>query len=204
MKVAVALLAKAPVVGQVKTRLAASVGHRAACFYYKKMCESVAEMAAQTAPCYLTLWYTPTAQPTLRRLARQVGADVRPQPQGDLGQRLHWVAAQELRRAEAVLLIGADAVGLTPAHLQSAVRLLQADTDVVVAPAGDGGYTLIGLRKPIRAVFQQIPWGSAHVMGATRRRCRRAGLRLSQLSPAADLDTVQDLKTWLQARGAAL
>lgn len=204
MKVAVALLAKAPVAGQVKTRLAASVGHRAACFYYKKMCESVAKMAAQTVPSYLTLWYTPTAQPTLGRLARQVGASLRAQPQGDLGQRLCWVAAQELRRAEGVLLIGADAVGLTPAHLQSAVRLLQANSDVVVAPAGDGGYTLIGLRKPTRAVFQQIPWGTARVMGATQRRCRRAGLRLTQLPTATDLDTAHDLKTWLQARGAAL
>lgn len=204
MKVAVALFAKAPVAGRVKTRLAASVGHRAACFFYQKMCEAVAAVAAQTAPAHLTLWYTPTAQPYLRRLARQVGADLRAQPQGDLGQRLRWVAAQELRRAEVVLLIGADAVGLTPGHLQKAVRLLQGNTDVVVAPAGDGGYTLIGLRKPTRAVFQQIPWGSSRVMTATQRRCRRAGLDLGQLPTAPDLDTVRDLKTWLQARGAAL
>lgn len=203
MKVAIAVLAKAPVAGRVKTRLAARVGHRAARFFYQQMCQSVVETAAKVGSARLTVWYTPQRHPFLRGLTRRYQAELKAQRLGHLGQRLMAVARQELRSADAVLLIGADSVGLTDAHFSDAIQQLGNGADVVVAPAGDGGYTLIGLSRALPCVFQKIPWGSAGVMNATQKQCRAAGLNLMKLAPAADLDTLNDLKAWQQQQGAA-
>ncbi|MRH77535.1 DUF2064 domain-containing protein [Spiribacter sp. C176] len=203
MKVAIGVFAKAPVAGRVKTRLAASVGHRAARFFYQQMCQSVVETAAKFGSARLTVWYTPQRHPFLRGLTRRYQAKLKAQRPGHLGQRLYAVAKQELCSADAVLLIGADAVELTAAHFSNAIQQLKNRADVVVAPAGDGGYTLIGLSRPLPVVFQKIPWGSAGVMNATQKQCRAAGLNLVELAPAADLDTLSDLKAWQQQQGSA-
>ncbi|MBS3785299.1 MAG: TIGR04282 family arsenosugar biosynthesis glycosyltransferase [Gammaproteobacteria bacterium] len=202
MKVAIGVLAKAPVAGQVKTRLAATVGNRAACFFYQQMCHAVVGVAAQVDADRLTVWYTPQRHPFFWELKRRYRTELKAQPPGHLGQRLNAVAKEEICSADVVLLIGADAVGLTVGHFRQAVQQLEAGADVVVAPAGDGGYTLIGLRQTPKRVFQQIPWGSAGVMTATRAQCRSAGLILTPVSPAGDLDTRRDLKAWQQRKGS--
>lgn len=203
MRVAISVFAKAPVEGRVKTRLAATVGNRVARFFYQKMCSYVVDVSVRAHMARVSVWCTPQPHPYFRRLVRHNQVKLSVQPPGDLGQRLRRVAQRELLTADAVLLIGADAIGLTSQHLIEAVQQLSIGVDVVVAPAGDGGYTLIGMRQVQPAVFQRIPWGSAKVMRSTAARCRSAGLVLGELPLAADLDTAQDLKRWQRHQGSA-
>jgi glycosyltransferase A (GT-A) superfamily protein (DUF2064 family) len=71
---------------------------------------------------------------------------------------------------------------------------------LVVAPAEDGGYTLIGSRWPPRTVFQHMPWGSPHVMAETRRRIARAGITARELALSWDVDDAADWRRWRRVR----
>lgn len=108
--------------------------------------------------------------------------------------RMHHALAMTLDAGCALaLLIGTDCPVLTPSYLCSAMDALNRGADVVLAPAEDGGYALIGLRRPQPQIFKDIPWGSEAVLQTTRERIREAGLAGHELSVVWDLDRPQDL-----------
>ena len=90
-------------------------------------------------------------------------------------------------------MIGTDCPVLEPAHLHEAAARLRDAAEVVVIPAEDGGYVLIGLRRPRRALFDAMPWGTGSVMLETRRRTEALGLVLHELSTLWDIDVPLDL-----------
>ncbi len=94
---------------------------------------------------------------------------------GDLGAGIHAAFSAHCR-AGAVLLIGTDCPVLEPAHLQAAARSLAAGDDVVIVPAEDGGYVLVGLNRPRPDLFTDMPWSTAEVMAITRERARDLAL----------------------------
>ena len=200
------ILAKAPVPGQVKSRLAASMGALAAARRYQRMLAEVALVTAATASAdrqvSVGLYFSPRRHPVLDRVCHHYGFTQHAQPSGSLGARLKWIAHRELACADALVMIGGDCVGLSPHHLHEAFARLNDGEDAVLAPAGDGGYTLIGLRVPERRLFLGIPWGGSDVLRCTCRQADRAGLRFSLLPTASDLDTVADLKRWRRGAGA--
>lgn len=201
----VVILAKAPVPGRVKSRLAVSVGHRAAARYYRRMVSEVAAVAASASspatPVSVGLYFTPRRHPFLDRLCAQYGLTQQAQPGGDLGARLSAIARQELRTADALLMIGGDCVGLTAGHLRQAFEQLHGGAEAVFAPAGDGGYTLVGLCAPKDRLFRRIPWGGPRVLASTARQAARGGLQVALLPSAADLDDLGDLKQWRRVAG---
>ncbi len=91
-----------------------------------------------------------------------------------------------------MLLIGTDAPGVDRHYLRAAATAL-ARHDAVVGPALDGGYTLIGLRRPAPQLFDAMPWSTSQVMDQTRTRLRRLGLRHAELAPLSDIDEPADL-----------
>jgi hypothetical protein len=93
-----------------------------------------------------------------------------------------------------VLAIGVDAPHLPAAFLAEAVAALAADAEVVLGPADDGGYYLIGLAAPVPELFQAIPWGTPGVLAATLAAVRRRGLHLRLLPPCFDVDAPADLE----------
>jgi rSAM/selenodomain-associated transferase 1 len=102
--------------------------------------------------------------------------------------------------ATAAVVIGTDCPELTSAHLADAFR--QLDThDVVVGPALDGGYYLLGTRKLVPEFFVNKLWSTPFVLGATLADASRLGLRVARLPPLADVDTAEDLAAW-RARAA--
>jgi rSAM/selenodomain-associated transferase 1 len=111
----------------------------------------------------------------------------------DLGARMAHAAKAVLTRAECVLLVGADCPSVDAAYIQAALEALDAGESIVIGPAEDGGYVLLGLRCVPACLFADMPWGSEQVMALTRKRLQAAGLRWLELPPRWDVDRPEDL-----------
>jgi hypothetical protein len=194
----VAVLARAAIPGAAKTRLIPAVGAEAAAALQAHLTELALRRACATQQP-VVLWLAGAADPSVTRLARELGVEVRPQPDGDLGDRM--LAA--LRHAEACdrngIVIGTDCPAQSEADIQHAGALL-AEVDVVLQPAHDGGYVMIGMARPCPEVFAEMPWGSDAVLAQTRERIRALGLRHAELPALPDLDRPEDIEVAL-ARG---
>ncbi|MCA1990227.1 MAG: TIGR04282 family arsenosugar biosynthesis glycosyltransferase, partial [Desulfarculus sp.] len=118
---------------------------------------------------------------------------IRPQDSGDLGRRMDLALTRALAEGEErAVLIGSDCPGLTAEILEQAFAVL-ADHDLVLGPAQDGGYYLVGLRRPAPEIFRGIAWGSDRVLRQTLNRAGELGLRVALLPELADLDRPEDL-----------
>lgn len=196
--VAIAVLAKAPLPGFAKTRLVSVLGQHGAAALQARLTGRAAEtaLAAGTGP--VTLWVTPDqSHEIFQTLHTRAGIDLDRQPDGDLGARM--LAAVAAANGP-VLVIGADCPALTAGHLRHAADSLRAGADVVVFPAEDGGYVLIGMRKPEPALFSDMAWSSAGVMAETRRRLSERGLSWQEPVTLWDVDVPADLER-LRAAG---
>ncbi len=191
---AVALFVRAPVPGRVKTRLAAAIGDEFACRLYRAMVEDV---LAQVQACGLPLWlfHDDGAAAALPAEWTAAAAAIRPQVDGDLGERMAAAFADcfaaGIRR---VILVGSDIPAIDAGLLLSAKSALDSH-DAVFAPTFDGGYCLIGLRGDGRLprLFRDIPWSTGKVMALSRARCRQLGLTVHLLPTLRDIDTLADL-----------
>jgi rSAM/selenodomain-associated transferase 2/rSAM/selenodomain-associated transferase 1 len=199
---ALAIMAKAPVPGLAKTRLAPLLGYSGAARVQRGFILRTVATVRAAALGPVTLWCAPDSGHRLFGLLRQrMGMDVRNQPAGDLGQRMcaamqaHFQQNSQL----AWLVVGTDAPALTVELLQQAADALTTH-DAVVLPAEDGGYVMLGLRRPVTEVFQAVPWSTAQVMQVTRERLRQARLRWVELPMLWDVDEPVD---WLRWRDAA-
>jgi uncharacterized protein len=197
--VALAILAKAPVAGSVKTRLIPALGAEGAAALHARLIERTVATAGAAAIGPVTLWVTPAAPHAFfTALASRFQFALAAQPDGDLGARM--LAACEAG-AGPVIVIGTDCPALTPLHLRQAADVLRDGADVVVIPAEDGGYVLIGSRRPQPALFTDMTWSTDQVMAQTRQRLARSGFAWCELTTLWDLDRPEDLA---RLRGAGL
>jgi rSAM/selenodomain-associated transferase 1 len=188
-------MAKVPAAGRVKTRLCPPLtpdqaARLARCFLQDRI-EQLREVAA-AAP---VVAFTPAdLEAELRGL---LPGDVRlvPQEGADLGARLDRILTDLLAESGAgAVAIDADSPTLPTDYLrQACARLAEATADVVLGPCQDGGYYLIGLRRPAPALFRAMPWSTPAVLGETVARARRLGLRLALLPAWFDVDRGEDL-----------
>lgn len=188
---AVLLFAKAPRAGAVKTRLARDIGAGRALALYRAMGRRVADAVAVRYP--VTVWFSPAGAEAEMRA--WLGAHwYRAQAEGTLGDRLRHAFETHFREGDRpVIAIGADAPsvdGTVVAEAEAALR----HADVVLGPAHDGGYYLIGLAAPTDAPFGAIPWGGPDVMARTVAACRAARLSFEVLVARRDVDTLADLE----------
>ena len=190
MDARILVFAKAPVPGEVKTRLVPALGARAAAELHARLARRTIDMAvaAQVAP--VEIWCSPDdAHPFFRALE----LPLRIQRGRDLGERMANALCDALSARRFAILIGTDCPSMTGEYLREAAGRLAGGEDAVLGPAEDGGYVLIGLRRPEARVFQRIPWGSAQVLAATRRRLVGLGLRWHELPCLWDVDRAEDL-----------
>lgn len=191
------VFARAPVAGAVKTRLAAHIGAQAAAQLYRELVQGTLDMAlaARLAPVHL--FVTPdTDHPFIQSLAQRLPLSVHCQQGADLGERMHHALQDALSDSAYALLIGTDCPVMTGAYLEQALRGLQDGSELVIGPAEDGGYLLIGARRCCAELFEAVPWGSAGVLQATRDRARALRLRYAELGVLWDIDTPADLERW--------
>lgn len=188
--VAIAIMAKAPIPGLTKTRLIPSIGAHAAAVLQERLTASAVETAIEADIGRVTLWCAP--DPTHRsfcELFTRHKITLKRQPDGDLGTRMLAAMADSERPT---LVIGADCPALTPAHLRDAAAALS-EADVVLIPAEDGGYVLIGGRTAQPQLFSGIAWSTSTVLHETRAGISALGLTAAELPPLWDLDTEADL-----------
>lgn len=185
---------KHPVPGGVKTRLAAALGEKRAAQLYEAFVIDVANQLRCTADERF-LCYAPADASAREYFRRLAAAEFRiwPQPESPLGVRMEnfFHHAFELG-ARNVVLIGSDSPTLPASLIDRAFRELE-QNDVVVGPATDGGYYLVGQRLCSRPLFDEVDWSSPHVLEQTMQHVQRLNLRLALLSPWYDVDTVDDL-----------
>jgi hypothetical protein len=128
------------------------------------------------------------------------GMDYCPQGDGDLGVRMEGAFRDAFSRgASRVVLVGTDCPGLDAPLMRAAFAALRRK-DLVLGPATDGGYWLIGLRRPGPALFADMPWGTDSVLGRTRDRARSLRLSVHSLEPLPDVDRPEDLPIWEEAK----
>jgi rSAM/selenodomain-associated transferase 1 len=189
--VAVAVLAKAPIPGFAKTRLIPALGADGAAALASRLIDRAIATACEAGVGPVTLWAAPAETHAAFQSARaRFGIALACQPDGDLGARM--LAALAAANGPA-LIIGTDCPALTTAHLRAAAEALRGGTDVVVCPAEDGGYVLIGARKAEPALFSAMPWSTAEVMAETRRRLQALGLVWQEPVTLWDVDTPDHL-----------
>ena len=187
------LLTKAPDPGQVKTRLIPLFGEQAAAELYTQLVHDCLTMCTAAALCPVDLWCSPsTEHPFFQQCSTRYQATLHMQSAGDLGQRMSQAIQVTLTKAEYVVLIGADCPTLTAEDLDTAFNALEAGTDVVIGPAEDGGYYLIGMREHHACLFVDIPWGTAGVLSLTENRLLQHNLSRLTLPLRKDLDTPED------------
>ncbi|TGE20150.1 TIGR04282 family arsenosugar biosynthesis glycosyltransferase [Hymenobacter elongatus] len=187
------IFARHPELGRVKTRLAQTIGDPAALAVYVEL---LAHTHAATAalPVHKAVWLAeaqPEANPEF-----WPGYAQHLQNGSDLGARMQAAFAHSFAHgATAAVIIGTDCPDLAADHLTQAFETLQTH-DVVVGPAADGGYYLLGMQKLHAAFFQDKIWSTASVLAELLADARRLNLRVHQLPRLRDIDTAADLAAW--------
>jgi uncharacterized protein len=186
---------KEPRPGAVKTRLAGEIGVDAACKAYERLVSALLRRI-ESFPG-LQLRFSPDdAEPTIRLWARP-GWTLAPQGPGNLGDRLGRAFSEAFEGgASSVVVIGSDCPWIEAEDIERAWGALQ-ETDLVLGPAQDGGYWLIGLRAPAAGLFAEIAWSTPRVLEQTLERAKIAGLRFQLLRELRDVDTLADWRRFL-------
>lgn len=197
----VLVFARYPTPGQAKTRLIPALGPAGAAQVYRQFAEgTIAQLRAlqQRCPVDVALWYSGATAATM---ADWLGPDLIycPQPEGDLGHRLtvamHWAFEQGYGT---VLMMGTDCPDLDATIVHQGLAALAQGADLVLGPANDGGYYLLGLTSPQPALFENITWSTAAVLAQTVAQAERLHLSPTYLPTLIDIDTPEDLAQWRQ------
>ncbi|HET6374180.1 MAG TPA: TIGR04282 family arsenosugar biosynthesis glycosyltransferase [Candidatus Polarisedimenticolia bacterium] len=197
---ALVIYARPPVLGTVKTRLVPSFSAGEALALYEAMLADAIERLAGGIGGDTTLFvsWASACRPSeeLAGLLRGIVAEI--QIGDDLGERMAATIQSRLRSGFArVVLVGADTPNLPLVYVRRAFEAL-AEADVVLGPAADGGYYLLGCRRLHPRLFQKVPWGTEKVLSITRQRIKDGGISHHELSPWYDVDTPDDVaRLWI-------
>lgn len=189
------LFQKNPVLGKVKTRLAAGIGEEKALEIYKSLLQYTYQQISQLKDTKLWIWFD--SFPTEKHLISvKFEFEKKLQVGSDLGQKMSF-AFQEAFNAgyRKVVLIGSDCPELKTEIIQKAFVELE-NHQVVIGPAKDGGYYLIGMSFFEPSIFEGVLWSTSHVFAETMKLIEAKGLSVSLLSTLSDLDTEEDLKNY--------
>ncbi|MCA1685130.1 MAG: TIGR04282 family arsenosugar biosynthesis glycosyltransferase, partial [Planctomycetia bacterium] len=186
-----------PEPGKVKTRLIRRLGAAGAADLHRELTAhaltSASVLAARSGVC-VEVRFDGGSEEAMRTCFGE-GVSYRPQGEGDLGERMARSAGDALGEGvPRVVLIGSDCPGVSPEILGRAFDLLAEDSGrVVLGPALDGGYYLIGMSRRRPELFRGIAWGTEHVFRQTEAAARESGYPLRTLEPLADVDRPEDL-----------
>lgn len=188
--------ARSPVVGRVKTRMLPVLTPRQACELHCELVlwtsvtlagSGVGEVQLSVAGDVAHPLFGQCLELGVSRVSQQRGAD--------LGERMYRAIRSGLHHYKNVILVGSDCPEIDATYLQQALSALERSS-LVLGPAQDGGYVLIGAREIHRALFDGIPWGTEHVYGKTIESIRKLHLSWSELPLLADVDRPEDLAAW--------
>ena len=195
----IVLFARAPVLGQVKTRLQPELGAEGSLALYKAMVRRMVTNVTDAKPAPLALWVSsnPSHEFFLSICNKE---SIHLQKGEDLGRRMSYSVTRTLASrshdgepVEKVVIIGSDCPVLDGDYLAAAIEALDAGNDVVIGPAEDGGYVLIGLKYHYSGLFEGIDWGTERVLRQTLAYLDRTAIRYTCLDTLWDVDRPRDL-----------
>jgi rSAM/selenodomain-associated transferase 1 len=202
--VAIAVFAKAPVQGFVKTRLVPVLGAPGAAALHRQLVERTVATAVEAAAGPVTLWCAPDAShPFFAEVAARHGVELAVQSGPELGARMAAAFEHAFASGRALVLAGCDTPAFEARHFREAAGAL-ARHDAAFVPAEDGGYMLVALARPVPGLFEGIAWGRDDVMERSRERLRAAGARWTELPPLWDVDRPEDYARLRASRLMAL
>ena len=206
MKKLIIAFLKFPEPGRVKTRLAGDLGEAGAAEAYSRLVGKVFEVLEEIREVRVRVLYDPPEKrlEVIAWVEEAVGPRLREglefvaQAPGDLGERL--AAAVEGAFGDGydrVAVVGTDCVDLSAATFEATWEGL-GEAEVVFGPSRDGGYYLVGLRRPCAEIFREIPWSSEKTLEVSVSSAEKAGMRVALLEELRDVDTIED---WLEVEG---
>jgi len=197
MKKGLIVFAREPLPGTVKTRLAASLGDRAAAELYESMLQEVLKGVRGLSDVDAVVYWA-CEEESLPRLADRYRCRSRRQSPGNLGQRMRGAFEEMFADGcELCCIIGSDSPDLPLPYMLEAYRLLaEPQTDVVLGPCRDGGYYLLGMRQVWPELFTDIHWGSAAVLDQSLAAAQDSALSVFLLLVWQDIDTLEDLQAF--------
>ena len=200
--VLVVQFSREPVAGRVKTRMLGALSASAACGLHGELTLWTLQRLLDWGRADIELSVAGDPQHALFAQALTLGEiSLTTQADGDLGQRMYKALRSGLAAYARVLLVGSDCPQIDPLYLDRAANALTTH-DLVLGPATDGGYVLIGARRVDPALFEGVLWGSDQVFAQTIERAGRLGIEWIELEPLSDIDRPEDLSLWYSLREA--
>ncbi len=201
---AIIIFAKAPVPGAVKTRMCPPLTPDEAATLQGSLVMDAVEGARSLRDFEIYVACAPGKEhPFFLALASRHRVQWCDQTGEDLGQRMHHALTHVLARGHrSAVLVGTDTPALARRHYTRAREALRSH-DVVFGPAEDGGYYLVGLTRPVPALFDAMPWSTEHVLDQSLTRADRLGLTVERLDRERDLDTFDDVRAMMRDRAGA-
>jgi len=193
-KNALIIFLKYPQAGKVKTRLAKDVGENEAARIYSNMALNIIESVVDPKSYNTIIFYDPPEkEKEIKDWIGEKEVQYSPQLGNTLGDRISNAFKEVYSSgADKTVIIGTDCLDVTSENIKEALYLLD-ETDVVLGPAEDGGYYLLGLDKYTPQVFQDIDWSTEHVLEQTVLKIVENSLNYSLLKTLKDIDIVDDI-----------
>ncbi len=189
------VFARVPRLGQVKTRVAATVGDQRALAIHRELLTAVLRRLGTGLQCERVLAIAGDDDGECARLAGEFGYLLVQQGQGDLGARMDAALRLAVDDGRLPVIVGSDCPSLEPRDLAEAFCALRR-YDAVLSPATDGGYALVGVSRALPAMFSGIDWGTPDVLRQTRDALRGAAASWVELREVSDVDTFDDYQAW--------
>ena len=194
----IVILCKAPIAGAVKTRLVPPLTHDEAMGFHVELATRVISMVQSSGLAPVRLWGTPNVtHPFFRRLVDLNVTVTHLQEGANLGERMDVAITGSLGEPDvkSSILIGTDCINLDATYLEQAIESLT-HAEACLGPAEDGGYGLIGLRRPESTVFEGMAWGTDSVCAETARAMNKCFENWQLLSLLWDVDRPEDLERY--------
>jgi rSAM/selenodomain-associated transferase 1 len=187
---------KAPIAGQVKTRLLTVLTAEEAKCVHIELTVRLLKLLHDAALCPVQLWCSPSIEfDFFQQQATTYNLTLHQQENCQLGSRMFHALSVGLQNFKHVLLVGCDCPSLIAEDFEQAILVLKNNTDVVLAPTEDGGYILIGMNQPQAELLSDVemPWGTSEVLAKTRQRLQQQKLNGHEIHQQFDIDTPDDL-----------
>jgi rSAM/selenodomain-associated transferase 1 len=200
---AIIIFTKLPVEGKVKTRLAKSMGNKFAVSFYKVCAEHTFKELGKLKETGSELFLFCPEENEIEQVMQWAGNNFNYnfQQGNDLGLKMYNAFNTVFKRGyKKVIIIGTDAPDVSMKIMQSAISVLN-DHSVVIGPANDGGYYLLGFKSKLIDLFSGIEWSTNSVFDNTIEKLNNAKVNYFVLDELIDIDTLEDLQNWLRHYG---
>lgn len=191
------VLCKAPIAGDVKTRLMPQLSAQQAVSVQITLTHALLSLLSKAQLAPIQLWCSPDSQhPFFNECAQHYSLSLHVQEGGDLGERMYHAISSALQTSTKALLVGCDCPSLTVDDFEHVIQTLYNDDDVIFSPAEDGGYVLIALQTSQPHLFMNMTWGNQHVLNESIERAKQAGLNIIKTRQHWDVDTFSDFERY--------